>query len=134
MKDDRSPQTLITALPDSARMAERTQVEKALSETTDMIRAETLVFDAVRDLVRDEVKKYIVGKLDENPELKKEIKAAVQDLMEAKIREGYAMVKLAKAGAKLGLELVPDKMRDEFMRDFVLMFQKEIGEILDKTL
>lgn len=115
-------------------MAERTQVEKALSETTDMIRAETLVFDAVRDLVRDEVKKYIVGKLDENPELKKEIKAAVQDLMEAKIREGYAMVKLAKAGAKLGLELVPDKMRDEFMRDFVLMFQKEIGEILDKTL
>jgi len=115
-------------------MAERSTVEKALSETTDMVRAENLVIDAVKDLVRDEVKKYIKGKLDDNPELKKEFKAAVQELMEAKIREGYAMVKLAKAGVKLGLEMVPPKMRDEFSRDFVSMFQKEIGEILDKTL
>ncbi len=115
-------------------MAERTSVEKLLRETTDIIRAEDLVIEAVRDLMKDEAKKYIRSKLDANPALKKELKAAVEELMEAKIKEGYAMVKLAKAGMKLGLEMVPTHMREEFTRDLVSMFQKELGEMMDKSL
>ena len=115
-------------------MAERTPVERILRETGDLFRAEDLVVDAVRDLFKDEVKKYIRTKLEENSELKNEIKSAVEELMEAKVREGYALVKLAKAGAKLGLELVPPRLREEFAKDLISMFQKEIGQIMERTM
>ena len=115
-------------------MAERTPVENILRDATDMLRTENLVVEAMRDLVKDEAKRYIRSKIDANPELKDEIKAAVEELMEAKIREGYALVKLAKAGVKLGLELVPPKMRGELAKDLVDLIQKEIGGLMEKTL
>jgi len=115
-------------------MTERKLIEDMLAESTDMLRAENLVVDALRDLVKDEVKKYIRKRLDENPELKNEMKAAVEELMEAKIKEGYALVKLAKAGVKLGLELVPPKMREEFSKDLVGIIQKEIGGLMERTI
>jgi len=130
-----SPATnAITALPDNVLMAERTPVENILRDATDMLRTENLVVEAMRDLVKDEAKRYIRSKIDANPELKDEIKAAVEELMEAKIREGYALVKLAKAGVKLGLELVPPKMRGELAKDLVDLIQKEIGGLMEKTL
>ena len=115
-------------------MAERTSLENIIRESTEMLRAEDILVDALRDMVRDEVKKYVRSKIDANPELKKELKKAVEELMEAKIREGYALVKLAKAGAKLGLELLPPRMREEFARDLVGAIQKELGGLLDKGL
>ncbi len=115
-------------------MTERTPVENILKESMDMLRAEDIVVDALREMVRDEVKKYIRTKLDANPELKHEIKLAVEELMEAKIKEGYALVKLAKSGVKLGMELVPQKMRDELAKDLVSLLQKEIGGLMDSTL
>jgi len=115
-------------------MAERTSLENILRESTEMLRAEDLVVDALRDMVRDEVKKYIRSKIDANPELKKELKTAIEDLMEAKIKEGYALVKLAKAGTKLGLELLPPRMREELAKDLVSVVQKELGGMLDKGL
>lgn len=89
--------------------------------------------EAMRDLVKDEIKKYVKSKLDASPALKQEIKKAVEELMEAKVKEGYALVKLAKAGMKLGLELVPPRLREEFSKDLIAMFQKEIGEMFEKT-
>lgn len=115
-------------------MAEPTSLENLLRESTQMLRAEDVVVDALRDMVRDEVKKYIRSKIDANPELKRELKAAIEELMEAKIREGYAMVKLAKAGTKLGLELLPPRMREEFAKDLVSVIQKELGGLMDKSL
>jgi hypothetical protein len=115
-------------------MTERTPVEDILRQSMDMLRAEDLVVDALRDLVKDEVKKYIRSRLDASPELKKEIRIAVEELMEAKIREGYALVKLAKSGVKLGLELVPPKMREELSKELVTLIQQEIGGFMDKTL
>jgi len=115
-------------------MTERTPIEDMLSESTEMLHTENLVVEALRDMVKDEVKKYIRKRLDENPELKNEMKAAVEELMEAKIKEGYALMKLAKAGVKLGMELVPPKMREEFSKDLVSIIQKEIGGFMERTL
>jgi hypothetical protein len=134
MEESGQPQTLITAISDGVSMSERTPIEDMLAESTNMFRAENLVAEALKDMVRDEVKKYIRKKIDENPELRNEMKAAVEELMEAKIKEGYAMVKLAKAGVKLGLELVPPKMREEFSKDLVSVIQKEIGGFMERTL
>jgi hypothetical protein len=124
----------ITAYLDCPDMTERTPIEDMFAESTNMLRAENIVVDALREMVKDEVKKYIRKRIDDNPELKNEMKVAVEELMEAKIKEGYAFVKLAKAGVKLGLELVPPKMREEFSKDLVSVIQKEIGGFMERTL
>lgn len=85
----------------------REEIDSLLKGTRDIIHTEDLAIEAVRDLVKDEIKKYIKEKLNANPALKKELKAAVKDLLEAKIKEAFALVKVGKCAAKLGLELVP---------------------------
>ncbi|HIH00517.1 TPA: hypothetical protein HA259_00275 [Thermoplasmata archaeon] len=96
-----------------------------------MLSSETLLVDAVQDLVRDEIKKHIRQKIESDPELKKEMAAAIKLLMEAKVREGIAVLKLAKGGAKLGLALVPPELRKEMGQELVSMFEKEVSMMLE---
>ena len=112
-------------------MAEENFVEKVLRDTVGAVHTEDLVLEAVRDLVKDEVKSYIHARLDANPDLRAEIRDAVRDLLAAKLQEGYAFVKLAKAGAKLGLELVPPEMRAEVTRELARMIEKEVGAFME---
>jgi len=112
-------------------MAEANIAEKLLRDTMGAMHTEDLLVEALRDLVKDEVKAYVRARLDANPDLKGEIKAAVKDLMEAKIREAYAFVKLAKAGAKLGLELVPPEMRTEVTRELARIIEKEVASLME---
>ena len=115
------------------RMAEEHVVEKVLRDTIGAVHTEDLLVEALRDLVKDEVKAYVRVRLDANPELRAEIREAVKDLLEAKIREAYAFVKLAKAGAKLGLELVPAEMRTEVTRELARIIEKEVGALMART-
>ncbi len=101
---------------------------------TDIMPHKDLVIEAFQDLVKDEIKAYIKNKLDEDPELKAEIKEALNEYLSAKIKEVNATLKLAKAGAKLGLNLIPDNLRAEVSRDIVALFEKELGIILEKGL
>jgi hypothetical protein len=101
---------------------------------TDIMPQKDLVIEAVRDLVRDEIKRYIRQKLDEDPELKKEIKEAINEYLSAKVKEVNAALRLAKSGAKLGLNLIPDHLRQEVSKDIVNLFEKEMGIILEKGL
>ncbi|UCG70687.1 MAG: hypothetical protein JSV09_06635 [Thermoplasmata archaeon] len=101
---------------------------------TDIMPQKDLVIEAVHDLVRDEIKRYIRQKLDEDPELKKEIKDAINEYLSAKVKEINAALRLAKSGAKLGLNLIPDHLRQEVSRDIVSLFEKEMGDMLERGL
>jgi len=114
-------------------MAEENLVEKVLRDTVGAVHTEDLFVEAVRDLVKDEVKSYIRARLDANPELKAEIREAVKDLLTAKIHEAYAFAKLAKAGVKLGLELVPPDMRAEVTREIAKIIEQEVGALMERT-
>lgn len=96
--------------------------------------AENIVMDAAQDLVKDEIKRYIRKKLDEKPELKQEIKQAVEDYFEAKVKEYLATIKLAKTMAKLGMHVVPEHLRTELSKELTGMFEKEISQIIEKTI
>ena len=50
----------------------------------ELLRPEDLIMEAARDLVKDEIKGYIRQKIDENPELKSEIKETIENYFEAK--------------------------------------------------
>ncbi|HKZ49081.1 MAG TPA: hypothetical protein VJ397_09915 [Thermoplasmata archaeon] len=115
-------------------MAEEHVVEKLLKETGGILHSEDLILEALRDMMKDEIKAYVRGKVDANPALKKEIKDAVGELLEAKILEAYALMKIAKSGAKLGLELVPPHLREKLTREIASVFEKEIAAIMERAL
>jgi len=108
-------------------------ISSLLKGTKSMLSSETLLVEAVQDLVKDEVKRHIRQKLESSPELKEELKVAVGELLEAKVREAYALLKVTKVGAKLGIELVPPKLREEIGRELVSLFEKEVSKMLEQT-
>jgi tellurite resistance protein len=114
-------------------MAEDDVISSLLKGTKSMLSSETLLIEAVEDLVKDEVKRQIRQKLESNAELKEELKKAVEELMEAKVHEAYAILKIGKVGAKIGIEMVPPKLRKEIGQEIVSLFEKEVGKMLDQT-
>jgi hypothetical protein len=108
-------------------------VSSVLKSTKSMLQSETLIVEAVQDLVRDEVKRHIRQKLDSDPELREELKKAVASLMEAKAREAYALLRIGKCGAKLGIALVPENMRKEIGHELASIFEKEVSRMLEQS-
>ncbi|MGC8663411.1 MAG: hypothetical protein ACP5SF_02550 [Thermoplasmata archaeon] len=95
---------------------------------------ETLFADVIRDLVKDEIESTLKDKLNKNPEIKNELRAAVLEYIEAKFKEISATTKFTEAVAKLGIVSLPSEMKDEFLKTFLSTFQKEISEAIEKTL
>jgi hypothetical protein len=54
-------------------------INSILKGTKAMMSSETILVDAVQDLVRDEIKRHIRQKIDSDPELKKELTDAEGD-------------------------------------------------------
>lgn len=115
-------------------MVEKDIVSSLLKGATKVMHTEGIILESIQDLIKDEIKTYIRNKLDEDKALKKELKEAVSNLIDAKIKEGIAIVKIAKCGAKLGLNLVPANKRDELMKELIGMFEKEINALIEKTI
>lgn len=109
-------------------------INSLLKGTTGVLHTEDILVEAAKDLVKDEIKRYIREKIESKPELKEEIKGAVGDFIEAKMKEAQALVKIAKSGAKLGLELVPEHLREEMAKELLSVFEKEINAVLEKTI
>ena len=84
--------------------------------------------------MKDLIKEYIKKKLNESPELKKELASIVEGFLEAKIKEYDSMAKMVKITAKIGFLSAPESVRDVATKDFVETFRKEIEEIILRTL
>ena len=115
-------------------MSDESFMQSLLKGASGVIHTEDIVIEAVRDLVKDEIKRYVREKLEASPELKQEMKEAIGEFIEAKVKEAYALLKIAKTSAKLGLELVPPHLREEMAKEIAALFEKEIGAIIEKTL
>jgi hypothetical protein len=96
------------------------------------LNVEDLAVEAARDLVKDEIKRYIRKKLEEDPKLKSDIRTAVAELMDAKVREAYAMVKLGKCGVNLGIAMVPPDLKERMDRDIANLLEREMGQVVSK--
>jgi len=105
-------------------------LKAVLNGSSSMLDTEKIALEAVRDLLKDEVKKKIRAKLDEDPELREELKNALEGLAEAKIRETYALLRLARCGAKLSLELVPKHLQEEIGKEIASMLEREFSQLL----
>ena len=68
-------------------------VKSMLDDTLDI---EGIIMESLRDMVKDEVKKHIKAALEKDPSLKRELKEAVNLYLEARAKQIYAAVLLAK--------------------------------------
>lgn len=103
-------------------------------EVTDVIGADDLVVEAMRDIVRDEIKRHIRSRLEDNPELREELKDAIGSYYEARVQETVAGLRMARLGAKLGIEAMPEKMRQELSDELQGIVEDEVGRILADTI
>jgi hypothetical protein len=73
-----------------------------MSDPLGALKVEDLVVEAAWDPVKDEIKRCIQKRLDEDPRLRDGLQRAISGLLEAKVRETNAMAKLGKCGGDLG--------------------------------
>ncbi len=107
-------------------------IKEVVKATGSTIQVENIMLESFRDLLKDEIKEKMKQTLEKNPEIKREIGEAIEMLIEARLKEAYALLKLAKASSKLGIEAAPPKIRDEMIKAFTSLFEKELMEILNK--
>ncbi|MBE0518443.1 MAG: hypothetical protein IH630_04365 [Thermoplasmata archaeon] len=107
-------------------------ISSVLKGTKSMLQSETLIVDAVQELVKDEIKRHMRAKLDADPALRAELKKAIEEMLEAKLHEAYALLKIGKCGAKLGISMVPPEMRKEIGHELVSIFEKEMSKMLEQ--
>lgn len=105
-------------------------IKEIINKTGVALQIENIMMESFRDLLKDEIKNRMKETLEKNPDIKKEIGEAVETLIEARLKEAYALIKLAKASSKLGLEASPPKIREEMIRSFTSLFEKELMEIM----
>lgn len=103
-------------------------------QVKELVTTEDLVLEAVRDLVKDELKNHIKGRIDRDPDLKDELREAVQYFFNAKARSLYAELKATRSAARLGVALLPDDLQEDFSSALVTLFEKELVTMLDRAL
>ena len=81
-------------------------------------------------------KEQILGVLtvDADEELKGELKEAISYYFNAKARSVYAELKASRAAARLGLRILPEDLQGEVGEALVGLFEKELGNLLEKAL
>ncbi len=113
---------------------ERILTGSVKEQLRDLMQTEDLVLEAVRDLVKDELKAHIKNKIDDDPELKEELRESLTYYFNAKARTVYAELKATRAAARLGLSILPDDLHEEVSEALVTLFERELGSVLERAL
>jgi hypothetical protein len=101
---------------------------------TDLLGNEELIVDAMRDLLREEIKRKMREELDKDPQLREELKDAIRLYFEARVNQAYATLKFVKASAKLGVQMLPDEMRAQLGKEIGSLLEKEVAALLEKAV
>jgi hypothetical protein len=107
-------------------------IPSLLSNPLGSFKVEDLVVEAARDLIKEEIKRHIRKRLDEDPALREKIREAIAELMEAKVREAYAMVKIGKCGVDLAIALVPAELRKQIDQDIAEALESQVSQMVSK--
>ncbi|HWH08865.1 MAG TPA: hypothetical protein VNX21_06665 [Candidatus Thermoplasmatota archaeon] len=101
---------------------------------TDLLGNEEIVVDAMRDLVREEIKRKMREALEADPALREELRDAVRLYFEARVHQAYASLKFVKASAKLGVTMLPSELREELGKEIGSLLEKEVAALLEKAM
>ncbi|MGA7861374.1 MAG: hypothetical protein WCB19_05905 [Thermoplasmata archaeon] len=119
MAEDSSPGEPITTLLKSSR---------------DLLRPEEIVREAIRDVVKDEIRHHLEKTLKDDPKLAHDLRDGVRALLEARAMEYAALLRVGALTARLGLAAVPPEIRSKLTSEVVELFSRELGQIVEKSL
>ena len=109
-------------------------IDKRLKNILNTLPTEELYIEAFREVLKDLIKEYIKKRINSNDELKNEISNVLKEYMEAKLKEYDSVAKMTKLTAKIGLISAPSDIKEQAINDFINTFQKEIEDIIKKTI
>lgn len=109
-------------------------IEELIKKSEKILPSEDLFIEAIRDLMKDEIKSYLREKMKENPQIREIMKEAMLDYIDAKIKESESVTKITKALGELGVITLPPEIKEKIIQTIYGTFKKEIDEILEKTL
>ena len=95
---------------------------------------EDIFIEVIRDLIKDEIKDYIKENMEKNPHLKKQLRESIGKYVNAKVLETEAVTLFLKTLGELGVISLPPDIKRDLLSNFYRTFQKEIDEILEKTI
>ncbi|MCD6371040.1 MAG: hypothetical protein J7L63_06070 [Thermoplasmata archaeon] len=109
-------------------------IEELIKKAEKILPDEDLFLEVIRDLIKDEIKSYLKDRIEKNPEIRKELREAILKYVNAKVMEAESSTILLKALGELGIITLPPEIKKDIISHFYKTFQKEIDEILEKTL
>jgi hypothetical protein len=109
-------------------------IDLLVKSTRDLLRPEELVREATRDIVKDEIRRHLEKTLHDDPQLEKDLREAVRDLLAARATEYAAIVRVGTATARLGLSALPDNVRQALTKDLLALLSKELGDIAARSI
>ena len=89
---------------------------------------------AIERLLTGNLGSQVKDKVEADKELKDELKEAISYYFNAKARSVYAELKASRAAARLGLRILPEELQGEVGEALVGLFEKELGNLLEKAL
>ncbi len=109
-------------------------MDKLIKKSEELLPSEELFMEAVREMMKDQIKNYLKQKMNENPKIRDAIREAMLDYVAAKVKESEAIAKLVKAYAQLGIMTLPSDMKSEIISTLYSTFKDEIDEVIEKTI
>ena len=101
-------------------------------DSEDIFDTDDLFIEAIQDLIKDEIKQHILNRLEKNKTLKANFKEAVEILIEAKVKEGYAYALIASSSADKGMKLIPPKLREQIKNKVTEIIEKQMEEMIEE--
>jgi len=109
-------------------------IEELIKKAEKIMPNEDLFIEVIRDLIKEEIKEYIKEKMNENPNIRKELREGILKYVNAKVAEAEAATLILKVLGELGVVSLPPEIKKDLLSNFYRTFQKEIDEVLEKTL
>ena len=107
-------------------------MENAIKQALSSIQTEDLLVEAARDMVKDEIKRYVRAQLESNSDIQQQISEAVREMMEAKMRERQERIDRAQESMDLGMvTTMPSDMRKRLSQDIARLVR--MNQIYDKA-
>jgi hypothetical protein len=109
-------------------------LDTLLKSGRELLRPEEIVREAIRDVVKDEIRHHLEKTLHDDPKLAHDLKEAVRSLLEARALEYAAVLRIGALAGRLGLAAAPTEIRDRITREVIDIFSRELGQIVEKSL
>ncbi len=106
--------------------------EDLLRKGLGMLSGETVLAEALKALVVDELKEQLKARIMSDPARREALKRAAKEYLEAKTREQLAVLKAAKVVLEAAISLVPEELAEEVSSELASLLEGYLGKMAEK--